>query len=178
MKPEDVTPVEVPQIIVRNNRVPPKLGAIVMYVLASHDSAVFQGRTRPAVIVDLVDDGSQDGLVCLQVFTNGGFDQLPSVHHAKDVLHDEDDRKPGTWHWPEPRQLVFRATPPAPAPKPKEKPNEPDTGTIDFASLKEPFKSEPFSAPFDRGFHVEDPMRDVPPPSSDDEDGGAGGFRQ
>lgn len=77
----------------------PSIGRIVHYVLAERDSTTSFGRTRPAIIVDLVEDGSKDGLVNLQVFTNGGIDQLPPVQHCKNIVHDE-SAKQGTWHWP------------------------------------------------------------------------------
>jgi hypothetical protein len=79
----------------------------VLYVLSESDSPTSAGRVRPGVIVNLVDDGSVNGLVNLQVFTDGGFDQLPPVHHMKNVVHDEGSHAPGTWHWPPPRTLVF-----------------------------------------------------------------------
>lgn len=107
--PEETTEVEAKRIVVRDNTIPPKLGGHVHYVLAERDSVVGAGRVRPAIIVDLVEDGSPHGLVSLQVFTNGGFDQLPSVQHCKEILHDEETRKPGTWHWPPPRELVFKS---------------------------------------------------------------------
>ncbi len=108
---EDKTPVEARTHIVRNNKVPAKLGAQVLYVLSKSDSPTSAGRVRPGVIVDLVDDGSADGLVSLQVFTNGGIDQLPPVQHCKNIVHDEGEHPEGTWHWPPPRQLVFENVP-------------------------------------------------------------------
>lgn len=104
------TEVPVKQVIVRDNTVPPEVGRDVLYILSEADSPTSAGQCRPAKIVALVDDGSEHGLVNLQIFTNGGFDQLPNVHHAKNVLHDEcEEKKRGTWHWPPPRTLVFQA---------------------------------------------------------------------
>lgn len=109
--------VAVKQVIVRDDTIPAEIGRDVTYVLSPADSQVRAGEHRPAKIVRLIDDGGK-GLVNLQVFTDGGFDQLPNLHHAKNVVHDEEvygeaeeekKYKPGTWHWPPPRTLVFQA---------------------------------------------------------------------
>jgi len=79
----------------------PSIGRIVHYVLSQADSPTSFGRVRPAIIVELVEDGSEEGLVNLQVFTNGGIDQLPPVQHCKNIVHYEKVPHPnGTWHWP------------------------------------------------------------------------------
>jgi hypothetical protein len=158
-KNEDVTPVEVPRIVVRNNKIPPKLGAQVLYVLAERDSVYGAGRARPGVIVDLVVDGSVDGLVNIMVFTNAHADQLPNTHHVKEILHDEDEHKPGTWHWPPPRELVFQNV---------EVQGEPlDEDELD----EEPVSSDPFPSTPDTGSrlaaHIERKgyhTSDAPPP--------------
>lgn len=106
------TPVEPQRHIVRDNNVPAAVGRMVDYVLSQSDSPTSYGRVRPAVIVELVEDGSRDGLVALQVFTNGGYDQLPNVHHVRAAVHVEDVPHPnGSWHWPPPRELVFKDVP-------------------------------------------------------------------
>lgn len=161
MNTPDKTPIDVPRHIVRNNKVPAKLGGQVLYVLSPSDSSSNHGRVRPATIVHLVDDGSVDGLVNIVVFTDVG-DNLPPVQHARNVVHDEEryerragdeiflEHRPGTWHWPPPRELVFEHVavaqlPPSEDPQHDEHdelevpPSDPDTGTIELASLKEPF---------------------------------------
>ncbi len=81
------------------NKVPqvPSIGRIVHYVLAKVDCEKMEGKSRPGIIVSVGDE--RDEPVNLQVFTNGGHDDLPPVHWKRDVSHNE-DRKPGTWHWP------------------------------------------------------------------------------
>lgn len=119
MSQPDTTPVDAPVVIVRNNKVPPKVGGMVLYVLSEKDSPTSPGKYRPAIIVDF----NHEGHVILQVFTNGGIDQLAPVHRVVGAWHDEDERKNGTWHWPPPRQLVFEAqmqqVPTEPAPEDK-----------------------------------------------------------
>ncbi len=162
---KDSTPVEVPRVIVRNNKIPAKLGAQVIYVLAERDSVASAGRCRPGVIVDLVVDGSVDGLANIMVFTNAGIDQLPNTHHAKEILHDEDDKKPGTWHWPPPRELVFQSVE-VHGGVPADEPESPD----DFNNEDDaPFPTTPETGSrlaahiAERGYHVGEAREDLTP---------------
>ena len=81
----------------------PTVGRIVHYVLDD-------GTVRPGLVIDF----STEGLVDLQVFTNGPKDyarvrkgerapgvpaQTPLVVWREDVAQDEAG-KAGTWHWP------------------------------------------------------------------------------
>lgn len=79
----------------------PSIGRIVHYVLSKVDCEKMAGKSRPGIVVALGDARTQP--VNLQVFTNGGHDELPPVHWKRDVEHDE-NRTPGTWHWP-PREF-------------------------------------------------------------------------
>ena len=155
----DTTPVEVPRVIVRDNKVPPKLGGMVLYVLSERDTPTAMGQFRPAIIVDF----DHEANVILAVFTNGGPDQLQPLHRVVGAVHDEDGKGHGTWHWPPPRELVFSVQ--AEQPKTSEeiltsfglaKPVEVPTGA-EHSSL-----ADPFPVPFKVTEH---------------EDGDTGGYR-
>ena len=76
---------------------PITVGRIVHYVLPD---GPYAGDVRPAIVVRV---WNQDlGAVNLQVFTdqsNDGFDT--GVVWATSVVHDQETKKPRTWHWPE-----------------------------------------------------------------------------
>ena len=74
----------------------PSIGRIVHYVLSAADTERMQTKSRPGIVVCL---GTEPGTVNMQVFTNGGHDDLPPLYWKRDVPHDE-EKKPGTWHWP------------------------------------------------------------------------------
>ena len=89
-------------------------GRIVHFVL---DSGRSKGQHRPAIVVR--DWKQENGLVQLQVFTDGMNDDFPaivsgmqsngeavSLHMTANTIwrtsvHYSDDKEPGTWHWPE-----------------------------------------------------------------------------
>jgi len=125
------TPVTPASVIVRDGLVPPAIGRIVDYVLSEKDSMTAAGAVRPAIVVSLVADGSEHGVVNLMVFTDAGADQLQNTHHAKSVQHDEDQHAPGTWHWPSPRELVFKNVPMSEGPGDEPPPPAPEVSAID-----------------------------------------------
>jgi hypothetical protein len=68
----------------------PSIGCIVHY---QHLPAEADG---PSVVAALITGVDGDGTVSLTAFpAHGGVYPLHSVYQ------DEDDREPGTWHWPE-----------------------------------------------------------------------------
>lgn len=87
---------------------------IVHYVL---ESGRCQGEHRPAIVVR--DWKQPNGLVNIQVFTDGWNDDFREAHHVNtgeqstvvtivqntiwrtSVHQDEETKAPGTWHWPE-----------------------------------------------------------------------------
>lgn len=78
-------------------------GRIVHYVM---ERGHHIGVHRPAIVVR--DWKQENGLVQLQVFTDGlndGFVDLNggpmNIIWCSSVLHDEETKEPGTWHWPE-----------------------------------------------------------------------------
>jgi hypothetical protein len=78
-------------------------GLIVHYVM---DRGHNIGVHRPAIVVR--DWKQQNGLVQLQVFTDGLNDGFVDHNGAPinviwctSVAHDEQEKAPGTWHWPE-----------------------------------------------------------------------------
>ncbi|HVT97048.1 MAG TPA: hypothetical protein VHE33_06040 [Acidobacteriaceae bacterium] len=84
-----------------------KPGDIVNYVLSSGRG---KGEIRPAIIVRLWGEATADSTPAaqLQVFTDGTNDfdhgqpgSLTGLLWATSVSHDEAEKKPGTWHWPE-----------------------------------------------------------------------------
>jgi hypothetical protein len=116
------TPVQPESIVVRDNDVPPAVGRIVHYVLSESDSPVAVGEIRPAVIVAV-----EHGQATLAVFTRGGRDQMQSVHHVTSAAHVEPDGVAvpnGSWHWPPPRELVFKNVPMVAFPPSEELPTE------------------------------------------------------
>lgn len=76
----------------------PSIGRIVHYVLPA-------GQHRPAIIVHVWSPGHFMGTSQLQVFCDGDGgaynDGLPNVVWRTSVVHDEETKAPGTWHWPE-----------------------------------------------------------------------------
>ena len=85
----------------------PSIGRIVHYVTPTLVNGVpfaHVGQHRPAIIVHVWGDGP-DALLQLQVFADGNGspynDGAPNVVWATSVIHDEVDKAPGTWHWPE-----------------------------------------------------------------------------
>lgn len=72
-------------------------GRIIHYVLPDGRN---EGAHRPAIIVMVWD--KEDGLVNLQVFTDGTNDYpahlSQGVMWATSVRYDE-NKAPGTWHW-------------------------------------------------------------------------------
>ena len=78
----------------------PSPGRIVHYVLSNGRST---GEHRPGMIVRVW----SDTYVQLQVFTDSANDfrsdqqGYDGLFWATSVAHDEDEKKPGTWHWPE-----------------------------------------------------------------------------
>lgn len=75
------------------------VGRIVTYVLPDGKN---KGERRPAIVVRVWSETT----VNLQVFTDGdgnpeNNDGLPSVLWQTSRQHDEENRSPGTWHWPE-----------------------------------------------------------------------------
>lgn len=87
------------------------VGRIVHYVLEN-------GQHRPAIVVR--DWQQENGLVNLQVFTDGWNDQYASTHLVqvgeqklegvlkvdqnsiwRTSVHCSEEMEPGTWHWPE-----------------------------------------------------------------------------
>jgi hypothetical protein len=94
------------------------VGRIVHYVLESGHS---KGDHRPAIVVrdwsNQTTPGS-DGMVQLQVFTDGWNDNLRESHLIRigeqettltltqnsvwrTSVHYSEEKEPGTWHWPE-----------------------------------------------------------------------------
>lgn len=83
----------------------PSVGRIVHFVTDKNHNFRDEGVHRPAIIVHVWAPGHFMGSVQLQVFTDGNGqghnDGTPNVIWATSVTHDEDEKKPGTWHWPE-----------------------------------------------------------------------------
>jgi len=83
-----------------------KPGDIVDYVLSSGRS---KGQERPAIVVRLWGEPTADYTPAaqLQVFTDStndfehGHPDGNGLLWATSVSHDEAEKKPGTWHWPE-----------------------------------------------------------------------------
>ncbi len=95
------------------------VGRIVHYVLESGHS---KGEHRPAIVIrdwsNKTTPGS-DGMVQLQVFTDGWNDGLETIFGVSNGLepigtvkqidliiwrtsvHYDENKEPGTWHWPE-----------------------------------------------------------------------------
>lgn len=84
-------------------------GRIVHYVL---DAGRSKGQHRPAIVVR--DWKQENGLVQLQVFTDGWNDGFNEVHQGehgivtlssnviwRTSVHYDENHEPGTWHWPE-----------------------------------------------------------------------------
>ncbi len=86
-------------------------GRIVHYVLESGRS---KGAHRPAIVVR--DWKQSNGLVQLQVFTDGWNDEFKDTHLVRigeqdtvvvisqntiwrTSVHYSEDKQPGTWHW-------------------------------------------------------------------------------
>ena len=86
------------------------VGRIVHYVL---ESGRCKGDHRPAIVVR--DWKQENGLVQLQVFTDGLNDDFTAgftVGHEgtfeviqntiwRTSVHYDENKEPGTWHWPE-----------------------------------------------------------------------------
>ncbi len=75
----------------------PSIGRIVHYVMSGE--AVSQGQHRPAIIVRV-----EGEIVNLQVFTDGASDGMryeDGLVRRILIAHDETDKAPDTWHWPE-----------------------------------------------------------------------------
>ena len=77
------------------------VGHIVHYVLPDGRSA---GQHRPAIVVR--DWKQRNGLVQLQVFTDGSNDNLLNYNDQNPAnvvwrtsVHYDDTKEPGTWHW-------------------------------------------------------------------------------
>jgi hypothetical protein len=95
------------------------VGRIVHYVLEGRpglDAPTREGQERPAIVVR--DWQQENGLVNLQVFTDGWNDDFKDTHlvrigeqdavviiHQNSIwrtsVHYSEDKEPGTWHWPE-----------------------------------------------------------------------------
>ncbi len=84
-----------------------KPGDIVDYVLSSGRS---KGEERPAIIVRLWGEPTPEYTPAaqLQVFTDNTNDfdhgqpgSLNGLLWATSVSHDEAEKRPGTWHWPQ-----------------------------------------------------------------------------
>lgn len=74
------------------------VGRIVHFVLVGGPHA---GEHRPAIIVRTWSN-YDPGLVNLQVFTDGTNDgQEGGTLWQTSIHHDPDEKKPGTWHFPE-----------------------------------------------------------------------------
>lgn len=69
-------------------------GRMCHYVVPSGRS---KNEHRPAVVVKVRHD-LEDGMVNLQVFTDGPGDVLPDTWRCASVRYDS-DKLPGTWHW-------------------------------------------------------------------------------
>lgn len=81
----------------------PAVGRIVHFVTDPEFRDV--GLHRPAIIVHIWSPGHFQGSCQLQVFTDGNGmghnDGTPNVVWKTSVTHDEVEKRPGTWHWPE-----------------------------------------------------------------------------
>lgn len=82
-----------------------KIGDIVHYVLPN---GRYPGEHRPAIVVRMwgTPTPTYEPTVQLQVFTDGSNDFAegpigPGLLWATSVSHDEAEKKPHTWHWPE-----------------------------------------------------------------------------
>jgi hypothetical protein len=74
--------------------VKPSVGRIVHYVARGSLDGEYPSTCRAAIITELNAKGIRS-LLSLAVLNPTG------MHFHQDTLHDEDDRSPGTWHWPE-----------------------------------------------------------------------------
>ncbi len=80
-------------------------GRIVHFVLSEGRN---KGEHRPAIIVKVWDVHRVDGMIQLQVFTDGSNDFLGQGRDGnwfpllwKTSVHYSEEMEPGTWHWPE-----------------------------------------------------------------------------
>ena len=71
------------------------VGRIVHYVIET-------GRHLPAIVTDVHNDGTEGYRVNLFIFWDPA---IPRQYNLKDGVircpHDEKDKQPDTWHWPE-----------------------------------------------------------------------------
>lgn len=72
----------------------PSIGRIVHYVAYGTPGGEFQPAHRAAIITE-VHFGSMDKVVSLAVLNPTGMFFNPTV------VHDEEEKRGGTWHWPE-----------------------------------------------------------------------------
>lgn len=79
----------------------PSVGRIVHYVTSAFDGTVGDaaGEHRPAIVVKR----GQGGWLNLQVFTDGSNERTEkaNIMWVGSVTQDEEEKRPGTWHWPE-----------------------------------------------------------------------------
>jgi hypothetical protein len=72
--------------------VKPSIGRIVHFV-------VKEGVHRPAVIVTSQDINFDRQMIDVQVFVDPTSDN--TIPFRRNTPHDEIQKQPGTWHWPE-----------------------------------------------------------------------------
>jgi hypothetical protein len=84
----------------------PSVSRQVHYVLPLNPdlrpSAV--GQHRPATVIHVWSENDPDSALQLGVLLDGRNDQETYEGHllwATSVRHDEENKAPGTWHWPE-----------------------------------------------------------------------------
>lgn len=76
------------------------IGRIVHYVL---EDKYGEKQHRPAIIVRIWNEGTEQEMVQLQVFTDGTNDgeQFASGLFWATSIHHSDEHEVGTYHWPE-----------------------------------------------------------------------------
>ena len=84
----------------------PSVGRIVHFVLPALQQLRphCEGDHRPAVIVRVWSENDPDSAVQLQVFLDGRNDQEDfdgKLLWVTSSRHDEIEKLPGSWHWPE-----------------------------------------------------------------------------
>jgi hypothetical protein len=94
----------------------PSVGRIVHYVLPLHSSLRPDkiGDHRPAMVVRVWGEVDPDTTIQLSVFLDGKNDMegyTGQNHWATSVRHDEVNKEPGTWHWPEFVPNIVREVP-------------------------------------------------------------------
>jgi hypothetical protein len=94
----------------------PSIGRVVHYVLPQRAELRHHivGELRPATIIKVWGADDPDAAIQLAVFLDGQNDKegwSGEFLWATSVRHDEVNKEPGTWHWPEFVPNIVREVP-------------------------------------------------------------------